>query len=72
MMYDDAKVQISDVIIIAVVSIAMIALAPVYYDLIERITLAADPLSALLLQLIIPLIFLGLVISIGVSARRRD
>jgi len=71
-MYDDAKVQISDVIIIAVVSIATIALAPVYYDLIKRITLAADPLSALLLQLIIPLIFLGLVISIGVSARRRD
>jgi len=71
-MRDRGKVQLTDVVIAAVVSIASYALAPVYYDMIGVITADADPLSELMLQLVVPFLFLGIIISVGVSARRRD
>lgn len=70
-MNEAAKIHVADVIVVAIVSIATIALSPVYYDLIGRVSTEADPLSQLLLQLILPFIFLGIIISAGVSARRR-
>jgi len=69
---DDAKVQLTDVVIAGVVTIATYAVSPVYYDLIGVIATDADPLSELMLELVVPFLFLGIVISVGVSARRRD
>lgn len=71
-MRDRGKVQLTDVVIAAIVSIAAVALAPVYYDMIGVITADADPLSELMLQLVVPFLFLGIIISVGVSARRTD
>jgi len=69
---DEAKVQLTDVVIAGVVTIATYAVSPVYYDLIDVIAADADPLSQLMLELVVPFLFLGIVISVGVSARRRD
>lgn len=69
---DSAKVQLTDVVIAAMVTVATYAVGPVYYDLIATITVDADPLSELMLELVVPFLFLGIVISVGVSARRRD
>jgi hypothetical protein len=52
------------------VSVALLGAAPVYYDLIDSIP--AGPLGALLLDLVVPFMLLGIVISVGVSARRRE
>jgi ABC-type uncharacterized transport system permease subunit len=70
-MSEAARVELTDVLIAAVVSVSGYALAPIYYDLIGRIVSSADPLSELLLQLVVPFVFVGIIISIGVSARRR-
>lgn len=64
-------VALTDVIIAGVVVVASVAASPVYYDLIGPIAAEADPFSALMLQLIVPSIFIGIIISVGVSARRR-
>jgi hypothetical protein len=71
-MRDRARVQVTDVVVVSTVTIASFSLAPVYYDLIGTITAVADPLSALLLELVVPMLFLGIVISLGVSARRAE
>jgi hypothetical protein len=71
-MRDSGRVQLTDVVIAAVVSIAAYALGPVYYDMIEIIAADAGPLSQLMLQLMVPFLFIGIIISVGVSARRRD
>jgi hypothetical protein len=69
---EPARVQLTDVVITGVVSVAAYALAPVYYSMIDLIVAEADPLSALLLELVVPMLFLGIVISLGVSARRAE
>lgn len=67
---DRGKVQLSDAII-GVATIAGIgACAPLYYDLIVPLSSEAGPLSALLLELVVPSLILGMIISVGVSARR--
>lgn len=68
---DRARVHVTDVVVATVVSIAAYALGPVYYDLIADVRPYADPLSELLLELIVPFLFLGIIVSVGVSARRR-
>jgi len=71
-MRDSGKVQLTDVVVAAVVTITAYAVGPVYYDMIQIISADADPLSQLMLQLVVPFLFLGIIISVGVSARRRD
>lgn len=71
-MNERAKVQLTDIVVAAIVTIAAAALGPVYYDMISVITADADPLSELMLQLVVPFLFLGIIISMGVSARRSD
>lgn len=69
-MTDRGAVALTDIIIAAVVVIAGVATSPVYYELIGPIAAEADPFSQLMLQLVVPSIFMGTIISIGVSARR--
>ena len=66
------SVQLPDVVIGVVVALAAYGLAPVYYDVIGLVTTSADPLTELMLELVVPFIFVGIVISVGVSARRAD
>jgi len=64
-----AQVQLTDVVTGALVLVALIALAPFFYTFAGMASSTADPFSGLLLQLVVPVIFIGLLISIAVSAR---
>lgn len=68
---DRARVHASDIAMAVLVSVAALAMSPAYYELITDISAESGPLSALLLQLVVPFIFISVVISIGISARRR-
>lgn len=70
-MNNRARVHVSDIIMASVVSVTALALAPAYYDVIKMITDHAGPLSTLLLELVVPFLFLGVVLSVAVSAQRR-
>jgi len=63
-------VRISDVVLTFFGVVALIALAPVFNRFTSMVAAEADPFSALLLRLIIPGIILGILLSVGVSARR--
>lgn len=64
-----AAVNLVDVILGLGVLIATLVMAPFIYTFTGMAAGEADPLSALLLQLIVPVLFLSLIVSIGVSAR---
>lgn len=70
-MTDRGVVHLSDLIVTLVVLAAAIGTAPIYYDMIGDLSSSADPFSQLLLQLVVPFIFIAIVISVGVSAMRR-
>lgn len=63
-------VQLTDVVLSLFVLVATISLAPTIYRFIGMVTAEADPFSELLLMLVVPMLFLALIISVGVSARR--
>jgi hypothetical protein len=65
------RIQIPDVLIGGAVSIALLGAAPAYQAVIGDITAEAGPLSELLLELVVPFMFIGVIVSLGVSARRR-
>lgn len=66
-----ARIHVTDVVMAAVVTIVSLALSPVYYDLVDTITAHAGPLGTVLLELVVPFLYLGIIISVGVSAMRR-
>jgi hypothetical protein len=63
-------VQLVDVVLTLFVLASTIALAPTIYHFIGLASAEADPFSSLLLQLVVPMLFIGLMISVGISARR--
>jgi tellurite resistance protein TehA-like permease len=63
--------QLTDAILTFVVLIAIVVLAPVIFEFTAMIQTEADPLSSMILSLVIPLFIIALIISAGVSARRR-
>jgi hypothetical protein len=65
-----AAVQLSDVVLTFFGLVALLALAPVFGRFTDMITQTADPFSSILVQLIIPGIIIGILLSVGVSARR--
>lgn len=65
-----AAVELVDVILGLGVLVAIIALAPVMYHFIDMVSGVADPFTSLVLQLTIPTLIIGLIISMGVSAKR--
>lgn len=71
-MNNRGRVHVPDVIMAGVVSIAILGTSPVYYDLIDSLSAESGPLGKLLLELIVPFMFLGIIISVGVSARRQE
>lgn len=71
MMDDRGSVQITDAIMAFAIVVALLALAPVLFEFTAMIGGEADPLSGLILQLVVPLFFVAVIISVGVSAKRR-
>jgi len=69
---DDRRgaVRLSDVVLTFFGIVALLALAPVLTRFQDMVAAEADPFSALLLRLVIPAIILGILLSVGVSARR--
>lgn len=65
------SVQVTDAIMTFVVSVALLALSPVIFEFTTLIGTEADPLTGLILQLAVPLFFVAVIVSVGVSARRR-
>ncbi|WP_148414934.1 hypothetical protein [Haloferax sp. KTX1] len=63
------ELQLVDAIMGFFVLVAVIALAPYIYQFIGMVSSESDPLTALLMQLIPPLLLIALVISVGVSGR---
>lgn len=68
---DRGSVQLTDIMMTFLLVVALMVLAPTIYHFVEMVSGEADPLSSMLLQLVVPLFFIGLIVSVGVSARRR-
>jgi hypothetical protein len=66
-----AQINLVDIALTFFVVVAIVVLAPYFYKFIGMVSAEADPFSALLLELIVPLLIISLIISVGVSARRR-
>jgi hypothetical protein len=62
---------ITDGIITFVTLVALLALSPIFFEFATIVDGEADPLSGLVLSLVVPLFFVAILISVGVSARRR-
>lgn len=68
---DDDRAAISYVdVVLTFATMAMIAVtAPMWFTIFEKIQGVADPLTVALVNLGVPLLLIGLVISIAVAAR---
>jgi len=62
---------ITDGIITFVTMVALLALSPIFFEFATIVRGEADPLSGLILSIVVPLFFVAILISVGVSARRR-
>ena len=70
-LHSDTRARISfvDVIMTFGTLIALVGIAPWVYDVIGLVQTEADPLTATLLALFVPLLFIALILSVGVSSR---
>lgn len=64
-----AAVNLSDVVMTFFVFVALVVCAPILYYFIGIVSDVADPFSSVMLQFMIPLFFIALLVSVGVSAR---
>lgn len=64
-------VQLTDIVLTLVLMVSLMVLAPIIFEFTALVSAEADPLSTLILQLVAPLFFIALILSVGVSARRR-
>lgn len=60
-----------DGIITFVTLVALLALSPVFFEFSAMVQGSADPLTGMILSLVVPLFMIAILISVGVSARRR-
>lgn len=68
---DDERGAISyvDVVITFGTMVMIIAVAPMIFNIYDMIQGVADPLTVALMALLVPLLFIGLVVSMSVAAR---
>ncbi len=72
MMSDDrGAVQLADGIMTFTVMVSLLALSPIIFQFTGMVTESADALSAMVLRLVVPFFFIAIIISVGISARRR-
>lgn len=64
-------VQLVDILMAAILFIAIITTAPIWWRFIEMVSKDADPFSALLLQLFLPMLIVAAMVSVAISARRK-
>lgn len=69
-MSNRGAVRLSDVVLTFFGVVSLLALAPVLTKFTSMVTAEADPFSSLLLGLVMPAIIIGILLSVGVSARR--
>lgn len=62
---------ITDGIITFVTMVALMALSPIFFEFATMVQAEADPLSGMILSIVVPLFMIAILISVGVSARRR-
>jgi len=63
-------IQLVDAILTFFVLVAILALAPFFVEFTGMLRGVADPFSSLLLALFVPFLFVALIYSVGVSAKR--
>lgn len=68
-MRERGALQLVDMVVGLFTLVALIALAPYFFEFASFASASADPFSSLLLRLAPPLMFVALLISLGVSAR---
>lgn len=66
-----AQIHFVDIVMTFFLVVTILVLAPWFYTFIDMVSAEADGFSGLLLELTIPLLIIALIISIGVSAKRR-
>lgn len=67
-MDDRAAIQLTDVVLGLLVTVALLSVTPFFYTFIGMASGSADPFTTLVMQLAVPLLFIALIVSLGVSA----
>jgi hypothetical protein len=67
---DRAQMQLVDAVVAFFVLVALVAVSPILVGMIGSLTGVVDGFTRLLFQLFVPAVFIGLLLSLGVSARR--
>lgn len=67
----DARAAISyvDVVLTFAVLIMIAAVAPMIFNIYDMVQGVADPLTVALIALVVPMLIIGLIVSMGVAAR---
>lgn len=65
-----ARVQMTDVVITFASLVTFVAVAPWLYTMIDQGADSMDPLSGTLLKIGLPLFVLGMIVSLGISAKQ--
>lgn len=63
--------MISDVFLALFTLVSILVVAPIIYEFIGMASSAAGGFAGMVMQLIVPFLFISLVVSVGISARRR-
>jgi len=68
-MADRARIGYVDVVLAFATFVALSVTSPWVFDVISKLRAQVDPLTSVLLGLVVPLLFISLLYSLGVSAR---
>lgn len=66
-----ARISYVDIVMATATLVALLAILPFMTDVVDMIHAAGDPLTDTLATLTLPLILIGLLLSLGISARSR-
>jgi high-affinity K+ transport system ATPase subunit B len=66
---DRAAISYVDVVLTGATLIMIAVVAPMLFNIYNMLQGVADPLTVALLQLLVPLLVIGLIVSMGVAAR---
>lgn len=64
-----AAISYVDVVLTFAVLVMIAAVAPMIFNIYDMVKGVADPLTVALLALVVPMLIIGLIISMGVAAR---
>lgn len=64
------SLTLTDAIISFVVMVGVLAISPIIFEFSAMVQSEADPLSGMILSLVLPLLIIAVLVSVAVSARR--